>query len=67
MWAWVGYNEKGNTSKKMEPVRAELGSSLPQHYSYSLGKFFWVVFGTGALTQILHLESLHQPFFVKGF
>jgi hypothetical protein len=30
--------------------------------------FFVVVVGdTGAWTQALHIEPLHQPFFVKGF
>jgi hypothetical protein len=28
---------------------------------------FKAFFGSGALTQGLHLEPLHQPFFVKGF
>jgi hypothetical protein len=28
---------------------------------------FVCVCGTGAGTQGLHLETLHQPFFVKGF
>jgi hypothetical protein len=28
--------------------------------------FFFFFFGTGSWTQVLHLEPLHHPFFVKG-
>jgi hypothetical protein len=40
-------------------------SFVPLVNSWSI---YWFIYcGTGFWTQGLHLESLHQPFFVKGF
>jgi hypothetical protein len=35
--------------------------------SFDPDSHFFIFFSTGVWTQGLHLESLHQPFFVIGF